>query len=385
MSETLKFVKFHVWQVVVPARRDILGAPETAHAMYSDNLHWDERAIHLIEGTTSAGFTALGESSRIEPPENVEAALRALLGVNLRTISPTTLWSSATLPGGLPAMHPIWSWQNAIGRSYAVLETLWLDAIGKAAGVPAYNLIGGAIRKCVAVDFWSNRPTAPVLAKLVAEAVKHGLRGMKMKSDGAGDTVFSIRDAAKDIPKEFRFTIDPMCAWKNFRQNRRLFEAVSALPFSIQIEDPFPFAAIDEWRRVREQFSVPLIWHVRDEANLQLALSSGVVDGFNVGGASAWEFSRCAEMVAYAQKDCWQGSALELGVLQHLRLHAASVARNCVMPSDLQSEWVREHTLVTPRMQYEDGHALVPERPGLGIELDRTAVAKYCRKEWEIA
>lgn len=385
MSDTLKFVTFRIWQVVVPARKDILGAPESVLAQYADNLHWDERAIHLVEGTTSAGFTAIGECARNEPTENVERTLRELLGVDLRTMSPTTFWMSATMPVGLPAMHPIWSWQNAIGKSYAMLETLWLDAVGKAAGLPVYNLLGGAARKRVPVDFWSNRPSAQVLEKLVAEAVRLGLSGMKMKSDGTGDTVFSIRDAAKNIPKAFRFTIDPMCAWKNFRSSRRLWEELTALPFTIQVEDPFPFAAVDEWRRVRGQFSVPLIWHARDEANLQLGLQSGVADGFNLGGASAIEFSRTAEMIAYAQKDCWQGSGLELGVLQHLRLHAASVARNCVMPSDLQSEWVREHTLVTPRMKYEDGHAIVPGRPGLGVELDHAAIAKYCRKEWEIA
>jgi L-alanine-DL-glutamate epimerase-like enolase superfamily enzyme len=384
MNEPLRFERFRVWQVVVPAREDILSAPPSGHAIYTDNLTWDQLPIHLVEATTSAGVSALGEAGRGESAENVERTLRCLLGVDLRTLSPATAWASATLPGGLPALHSIWSWQNPGGKSYSLMESLWLDAVGKAAGVPAYNLLGGAAQNRVAVDFWANRPSADTLAKLVAEASQRGLRGIKIKSDGAGDTVFALRDAAKHIPNDFRFTMDPMCAWKNFRQSRRHWELLETLPFPIQIEDPFPFHAVDEWRRVREQFPVPLIWHARDEATLSLGLQAQVADGYNLGGGAAFEFARSAEVVARAQKDCWQGSALELGVLQHLRLHAASVARNCVMPSDLQSEWVREHTLVTPRMKYEGGFAVVPDAPGLGVALDSAAVKHYSRKEWEV-
>lgn len=74
-----------------------------------------------------------------------------------------------------------------------------------------------------------------------------------------------------------------------------------------------------------------------------------------------------------------------MGVLQHLRLHAAACARNCVLASDLCSEWVREHTLVTPRMAYRDAGAVVPQQPGLGIELDHAAVEQYAHKHFVIA
>jgi L-alanine-DL-glutamate epimerase-like enolase superfamily enzyme len=56
-----------------------------------------------------------------------------------------------------------------------------------------------------------------------------------------------------------------------------------------------------------------------------------------------------------------------------------------LLASDLCSEWVREHTLVTPRMDYRDGGAILPNRPGLGIELDAAAVQKYAREQFEVA
>ncbi len=73
-----------------------------------------------------------------------------------------------------------------------------------------------------------------------------------------------------------------------------------------------------------------------------------------------------------------------VGVLQHLRLHASSTARNCLLASDLCSEWVREHTLVKQRMEYRDGGAVVPNRPGLGVELDHDAMKKYTVGTFEV-
>jgi len=126
-----------------------------------------------------------------------------------------------------------------------------------------------------------------------------------------------------------------------------------------------------------------VICHCRDEATLQWALRHDVADALNLGGY-ATDFVRFATAAAILNKDCWQGSSLELGVGQHTRLHAASVAPNCLLSCDLQSEWVREHTLVTPRMQYANGCALVPDRPGLGIDLDHDAIKRYVKSDFEM-
>lgn len=383
-TATLAFTKFRAWEVVVPIRNDILYAPETGAAMYAANLNWGELPIHLVEGTTSAGFTAVGECGRGTTRETAEATLRGLLGVDLLSTTPAIMWMQSNDVGGLPLTYPALSSQVAGGRSYPLMESLWLDAVGKAANLPAHQLLGGAVRKEVAVDFWANRPPAKTLAKLVKEAVKRGLRGMKLKSDGAGDTVQSIANMARDLPRGFRFTIDPMCAWRTFRQSRRFFEQLAALPCEIQVEDPFRWEVVDDWHRARELGTCTIICHVREEMVLRNALRDEIADAFNLGGTGAYEFLRAATVAEFAQKDCWLGSALELGVLQHVRLHSAACARNCVLASDLQSEWVRAHTLITPRMSYRDGRALVPTIPGLGIELDRKALAKYAKRTFEI-
>ena len=348
---TLAFTKFRVWQVVVPGREDIVSAPPPEGTLYRDNLSWSQIPIHLVEGVTTEGFTAVGECDRGTSEEAVTATLRELLGRNLLDLSPATVWMQPREANGLPMSYPYWSWQAAGGRSYWLLETLWFDAIGKAVGLPAHRLMGGAVRDVVAADFWANRPPANTLAALVAEAIDRGLRGLKMKCDSTGDMVRALVAIASDVPPDFRFTIDPMYAWRSLRESARYFEQLARLEFPIQIEDPFPLNVEDDWRRARQIGPMTIVCHPRRADLFRHALREELADAYNLGGGSCLEFLQTSHVAEFFSKDCWQGSSIEMGVLQALRLHAAACARNCVLASDLCSEWVREHTLVTPRME----------------------------------
>ena len=175
-----------------------------------------------------------------------------------------------------------------------------------------------------------------------------------------------------------------MCAWRTSRENGRLFEMLAELPCAVQIEDPFPYENRDDWRKVRESRIATLICHARGENVLEAALRDEIADAFNLGGGSAYEFLKLATVADFHGKDCWHGSGMELGVLQALHLHAASCARNCLLASDLQSEWTREHTLVHPRMSYRGNSALLSDAPGLGVELDLKSLERYCVKHHTI-
>lgn len=383
-QRTLTFTQFRVWQVVVPARHDIIAAPESSGSLYRDNLSWPQIPIYLVEGTTSQGFTAVGECDRGTSESAVVATLRDLLGRDLLAMSPATAWMQERNAVGLSMSYPFWSWQMAGERSYWLLESLWVDAVGKAAGLPAHRLFGGAVREVVSADFWANRPSAQTLAALVKEAQARGLRGLKMKCDSTGDTVRALVAIAQDIPKAFRFTIDPMYAWRSLRESARFFEQLARLENPIQVEDPFPPTVVDDWRRAQQIGPMTLIGHPRSAEVFRQALADGIADAYNLGGGSCTEFLHTAQVAEFHSKDCWQGSSIEMGVLQHLRLHAAACARNCVLASDLCSEWVRVHTLVTPRMAYRDAGAVVPQQPGLGIDLDHAAVEQYAHKHFTL-
>ena len=48
-----------------------------------------------------------------------------------------------------------------------------------------------------------------------------------------------------------------------------------------------------------------------------------------------------------------------------------------VLGSDFVGSWTREDDLVIEGLQFEDGCALVPDKAGLGCELDMDALERY--------
>lgn len=380
--KSVRFIGFEVWEVVVPARADILEGTAPRGATFSLNLTWPELSIHVVRGELSNGLIAVGESNRGESADAVGVALHHLLSQDLATSHPMTASIINSQPNGLPLRYPAGSPPS--GASLPLLESLWLDAAGKLAGVPAHALLGGAVRDRVPVDFWANRPGPETLRKLVHEAVARGFRGMKLKSDGHGDVVDAITAISRDIPADFSFTIDPMNAWRTLREGGHLLRRLAELPQRILVEDPFDYEAVEDWHQARARYPLAFACHARDEAVLDHALRNNLAEIFNIGG-TAFTTRNIAYHLQRHTKDCWLGSALELGILQHLRLHTAACIPNAVLPSDLQGAIVREHSLVTEPMTYENGHAILPNRPGLGVELDHAAVERYAINEWQLS
>ena len=62
---------------------------------------------------------------------------------------------------------------------------------------------------------------------------------------------------------------------------------------------------------------------------------------------------------------------------------SSAAAPNCTLASDLRGNFVHEHSLLAEPL-VRDGCAVVPDKPGLGVELDEDAVQRYAvgRSPW---
>ena len=67
---------------------------------------------------------------------------------------------------------------------------------------------------------------------------------------------------------------------------------------------------------------------------------------------------------------------MDLGVRDMSSVHAAAVA-GCELPCDIIGTLLREDDLIVNPIRFEDGSLLVPDAPGLGVELDRDALERY--------
>lgn len=365
-----------VYEVVVPARKDVLDSP--ALGAFMDGTPWDQMPICLIEARLSDGIVALGEVCRGVSLQSLRPWLELLPGVELSGMSLNVLPAEfrAGTQWHLIERLPVAPWASTTALTTA-MEMLQLDWAGKRLGCRAVDLLGGACRESVGVDYWCARQIPSDLTRTVERARELGFRGLKTKSRMGDPVIEQVRAVKAAGGDDFGLTIDPMFQWLSPHDALDIFRKLDALGADhLRIEDPFPQDMPEMWQRVRQVSRVPLIWHGRTMASLRRALQDRCADDYNCSGG-IWEFLACAHAVEVLGHACWHGSSIEMGVAQVAHLHAAAAARSCVLHSDFVSGIVREHTLITWDWPYKNGSLPLPEGPGLGVALDRDAVKKY--------
>ena len=72
----------------------------------------------------------------------------------------------------------------------------------------------------------------------------------------------------------------------------------------------------------------------------------------------------------------WRGMGMDLGVRDMSSVHAAAAA-GCQLPCDIIGHLLREDDLVAEPIAFADGSLIVPDEPGIGVELDRVALERY--------
>jgi muconate cycloisomerase len=368
----MRITDVDIWTVVVPVLPGRVNSPEFGIPS------WPKMSKHLIRLHTDEGLYGLGETGRGCPRQAVEAGAEALVGRDplALPLQDLPLVRDEERPHGPRAGYEgLWG----VGRSspaYGAFEMALFDLVGRALGVPAHWLLGGAVRDRVSADYWIGQQMPEDAARNARMGRERGFHGIKMKcaiDDPWEERIQAILDAAGP---DFKVTIDP---------NERFYRPVEAIalarrlerfPNVAMFESPVPQGNLDWYRQIRAAIDIPLALHLGDPRSVVQAVAVEACDYYNLGGDMV-SFVRSAAIVAAAGTLCWHGSGVDLGILEHAMLHAAACARNCALPSDLVGSWVREDDLIVEPIRFEEGCALVPDKPGLGCELDLEAVERY--------
>lgn len=387
--QPIRIASIRATQVLVPTKPGSTNSPGMGEFLSNDRGRgdWDRWPIVLLEVRFADGITGLGEVGRGSTLAQIESTLRQLVGLQLTGPSLGALpvnWHAFN-PWGLTERLPWGHWLHApnFAPIKPALEMALLDYAGKKLGCRAVDLLGGAYRQHVPVDYWCGRQTPEDLEKTVSTAIARGFTGLKMKAKLGDPVLEQVRAVRRAGGENFRLTIDPMFQWFSPHDILPVMRALDSVAQGVRLEDPFPQDQPDMWHRARATCSVPLIWHARDLTSLRRGLQERCADDYNCSGPLS-EFMMMAHAVEALGHACWHGSAIELGVGQVAHLHAAAAARSCVLHSDFVSPLVREHTLITWDWPFANGALPLPPHAGLGIELDHDAVKHHTTAQIEL-
>jgi len=371
----MKITSTDIWTVVVPT---IEGRVQSAKFGPSG---WDVVPKHIIRIHTDEGVYGLGETGRGCPLEAVQQMAAEIKGLDPRKMILQQLPATSSLDAK-PKDHydPNRWWESAEAgpsrHGYEAFEMAIIDLLGRVYDQPAHWFLGGAVRDRVPADYWISIQTPEEAAANTKLAVQRGFKGMKLKCTSDEVLVERCKAIWGVAGPHFELTIDPNTRF--WRLNEALDMARELVKYGkVKVfEDPMAKWNLDWYRMFRQHGIVPVALHLGAPSDIINAIKAEAVDYLNLGGSMV-QFVRNAAIAHGAGIPCWHGSGVDLGIMELSYLHAAAAARNCVLGSDFVGSWTRVDDLVKEGLQFEDGYAIVPQKPGLGCELDLEAIERY--------
>lgn len=357
-------------EVIVPARPGSLNSEEvidkdSAFAQkFMTGARWTDFADQpkwIIEVTLKNGLTGIGETYRSASRVHLEAALQELIGKDVLQLN----WRR------LPVSDQ---------RIYEAFESAVLDLVGQLLHVPVYQLLGGAYRDRVDCNGWTGRRTPEDAAQKAYDAMLKGHKVFKFKCSDEDPVRLWTSEIRKKCGTGIQIILDPNQRWNDVETTLTLMEGVDN-EIMLGLEDPILHADVEGFVYLKKHLKVPLYRHIslpytQDIRDIISLVRADAADGYNFNG-SAYNCVLLAEIAHLEGKSCWRGSEVDLGISETMGLHIAAASINCTIPSDIFGELVRTDDLITEPIRFERGSAVVPQGHGLGISLDRAALARY--------
>jgi muconate cycloisomerase len=340
-----------------------------------------ESPFVLLRVHTDEGITGLGEVSctPVWSGEDATTAVHviesflspALVGKEPRDIETLTALMRRAVAG-----HPF--------TKSGIEIALW-DILGKAAGLPVYRLLGGAVRPKIPIKM-SVSGCEPERASALAEfAQSLGLTALKVKTgiDPVLDLnrVHAVRRTLGDA---FRIGVDANGGWST----RVAIDTIRRLTDECGIyfaEQPVPPLDIQWMADVRRGVSVPVMadescYTLQDAMALARAGAAEILSIYVGKGGGIGPARKIAAVAEAAGLVCTLGSNLELGVASAAMAHLAASTRSIAaeeFPCDILGPIAYDHQLLAEPIRFESGFVFVPEGPGLGVALDEVAIERY--------
>jgi len=338
--------------------------------------------LTLIRLETDAGVTGAGEAT-VTPIWSGETALGAQVMID-HYLAPVVLGRAVDdITGALAAMDAVVA-LNPFAK--AAVEMAMLDAWGKAASKPVYELLGGRVRDhALPIRFSLAAADPDFTAARARERVAWGHRTVKVKVGlDPREDVERVRAVRDVVGPEVSLTVDANGGWS-------VEDAVWALermrPLDLALaEQPVRREDLDGMAEVRRRVDVPILadegvftlWDAQQALKKEACDVISVYPGKN-GGITVSQ--RIAALAAEHGVACAVGSNLELdpatAAMCHLSLAAPNVAAE-KYHGDILGPLYHEVSVAQNPVRFAGGFVHCPDGPGLGVEVDWQIVQSLC-------
>lgn len=332
----------------------------------------------IVEVKTDAGICGLGEG--IGTARTIKGIIEEKLGslvvgcdpFEIETIRQKTIDSQVYFERK----------GSAICAASAIEMACW-DIKGKALGVPVYELLGGKVRDALEVYasdvYWEEDPKR--MAKSAKRIVDRGIKTVKahIGYKGPDEDVRRVEALRNAIGAKHGLMIDLNCGY-TFTQALRAVELWEDFDL-YWLEEPLNPNHLERYGELRGKSEIPIAAGENEfqtygfkELFDKRAVDVAMPDIGRAGGIMETKHI-CALAQAYGVEVSLHN--FSSGVLLAATMHLMAATPNTsLLEFDTSENAIYDELLVEP-LKMKNGTLLIPQAPGLGVELKKSLLKRY--------
>lgn len=273
----------------------------------------------------------------------------------------------------------------------AAIDVAMHDAVGKIMGVPVYQLLGGLVKQRIPLAHSIGLMPIEAAVEEAKQVVDEGINVLKLKVGRDFDRDIRLVEAVRTALPEAKIRVDANQGYRTWKEALRACEIMKG--FGIWWMEQ-PCEGLEAMARVAQATDVPIMadegcWNAHDALRIIRADAAEMVSCYYT---KAGGLAKARTLLAVCETGGLQadvnGSA-EMGVGNAANLHLAAASEIVCLPgtipvtstAEIERTRIAGHKymddIIREPFAYDDGHLVVPDGPGLGIELDMKKIEKY--------
>ncbi|WP_075602763.1 mandelate racemase/muconate lactonizing enzyme family protein [Saccharicrinis aurantiacus] len=355
---------------------------------YFSQWSYSERKICLVKLTTECGIVGWGEG--YGPADVLSAGVKLLsqyiMGMN--PLENETIWDT------MYRRSLDYARRGVLVASISAIDMAVWDAKGKALNVPVHQLLGGKKRDIItpyATGLYF-REEKDLTQALADEAVMYkdlGYHAVKMKVGMTLEKdIEMVHAVRKAIGDDMKLMVDSNHAY-NLREAIILSKAIEEYNIG-WFEEPVSPEYYDQYAELRQNTTIPIAGGECENLRYgfhQLFKNNSVdiaqPDIAACGGLT--EVKKIAALASAYGKEIvphsW-GTYIAISAAMHFISNLENIPgrmfnSNFYMEHDRTDNDLRDKVTI-PDFEVKNGELIVSDKPGLGVEVDEAALAKFC-------
>lgn len=353
----MKIAKIEVYRVAIELERPFVIATDTIAAI-------DSVVLRVLDSSGNVGWGEAAPQPVIlgETPESILACV-GLLAPNLIGHDPGKLEEIVGLMDRLIAGNT---------AAKAAFDMAIHDLVGQARGEPLWRRLGGAREKVETDLTMGIRPLDEELQDVMS-LLGQGFKAIKLKvGRDPEEDIERVKALRRAVGKGVRIRIDANGGW-TYEQARQALEGIAEYDVEF-VEQPVPAANISGLASIRRRTSIPVMADesVHQPEDAIRMIREDAVDYLNIKLMKSGGLCKAGKIAAIAeaaQVGCMVGSMIETDLAITAAVHLAAAVAG-VRFGDLDMGFsLRPQGRLVKRggAKFNDGYAIPPDEPGLGI------------------